>query len=146
MSRRHSELLGKLFDESQGDFRTPTEASRAAPFARACQVISLEFGNPELTPGAIARDVGVSSRALARAFAANHETVTRCVFEERVRQAARLLASRGSAHRTVAAIAFACGFNDLSHFGRVFSSKMHMTPTEWRRRGATCDVAPVQLS
>jgi AraC-like DNA-binding protein len=24
--------------------------------------------------------------------------------------------------------------NDLSHFGRIFVGKMHMTPSQWRRR------------
>ena len=37
-------------------------------------------------------------------------------------------------HRSVTEIAFACGFNDASHFGRVFAAKMHMTPSQWRQR------------
>ncbi|MGH7346887.1 MAG: helix-turn-helix domain-containing protein [Candidatus Rokuibacteriota bacterium] len=48
---------------------------------------------------------------------------------ERVRQAARLLAERESAQRSVTEIALACGFNDASHFGRVFAGKMRMTPS-----------------
>ena len=58
----------------------------------------------------------------------------RRVFAERLRQAARLLAAPESTHRSVTDIAFACGFNDLSHFGRLFSGTMHITPSEWRRR------------
>jgi len=88
----------------------------------------------DLTPGDIAREIGVSSRTLARLFAANRETVMRRVFAERLGQAARLLAAPESTDRSITDIAFACGFNDVSHFGRVFAGTMHITPSEWRRR------------
>lgn len=128
------ELLGQLLDESHRDDRTGSEAARYAMLASACQVIALKYGNPELTPADVARDVGVSSRTLARAFASHNETIVRRLFDERVRQAARLLTAPGAAHRSVTEIAFACGFNDVSHFGRLFASKMHMTPSQWRRQ------------
>ena len=132
---RHSvDLLAQLLDESHLDSRTTAEAARDAMFVSACHVIALRCGEPDLTPDEIARDIGVSSRTLARVFAARDETVMRRVFDERVSQAARLLASPTSAHHSVTDIAFACGFNDLSHFGRVFAGKMQMTPSRWRRR------------
>jgi AraC-like DNA-binding protein len=110
------------------------DAWQAAVFRRACQVIAFSFGDPDLTPHQIARAAGVSSRTLARLFAANNETIMRRVFDERVRQAASLLAAPESGHRSVTEIALACGFNDVSHFGRMFSGKMLMTPSQWRRR------------
>ena len=57
------------------------------------------------------------------------------VFAERVNRAAKLLGAPEAAHRTVTDIAFSCGFNDSSHFGRVFAAELLMTPTEWRRQG-----------
>jgi AraC family transcriptional regulator, positive regulator of tynA and feaB len=98
---------------------------------------SLDCERPALRLGApadIARDVGVSSRTLARIFAEHNETVMRRVFDERVRQAARLLAAPAAAHRSVTDIAVACGFNDVSHFGRAFAHRMQMAPSQWRRR------------
>jgi AraC-like DNA-binding protein len=86
-----------------------------------------------LTPAVIARDVGVSARTLARIFAARGEGVMRRVFDERVARAARLLASPQHAGRSIAHVAFACGFNDQSHFGRLFARKVGMTPSQWRR-------------
>ena len=143
---RHSvDLLAQLLDESHRDHLTASDAWRAAMFLSACEVIALKFGDPDLTPDQIAREIGVSSRTLARVFAANNETIMRRVFDERARQAARLLAAPESAHRSVTDIAFTCGFNDLSHFGRIFAGKMHMTPSQWRRRavaGSTDRSAP----
>jgi AraC family transcriptional activator of tynA and feaB len=132
---RHSvDLLAQLLNESDGDDPMSSEASRAAMFVSACQVIALKFVDPDLTPAEIAQEIGVSTRTLARVFAANNDTIMRRVFDERVRQAARFLTAPAYAKRSVTDIAFACGFNDLSHFGRMFSSKMHMTPSQWRRR------------
>ena len=132
---RHSlELLAQLLDEAHRDHLAPSAAWRAAIHLGACRLIALRFGDPELTPDDLARELGISSRTLARVFAANHETIMRRVFEERLRQAARLLTAPEAAHRSVTDIAFACGFNDVSHFGRMFAARMGMTPSGWRRR------------
>jgi AraC-like DNA-binding protein len=56
------------------------------------------------------------------------------VFDERLSQAARHLRSPDFAHRSITDIAFACGFNDSSHFGRLFVRTMHVTPSQWRRQ------------
>jgi AraC family transcriptional regulator, positive regulator of tynA and feaB len=132
---RHSlDLLVQLLDEAHRDGRTAAETVRAAVFVAADRVITRRFGEPNLTPARIARDIGVSSRTLERAFAAHGETVMRRVFNERLSQAARHLRSPASAHRSITDIAFACGFSDSSHFGRLFFRKMQVTPSQWRRQ------------
>jgi AraC family transcriptional regulator, positive regulator of tynA and feaB len=132
---RHSvDLLAQSFEELHLHCPSPSDAWRAALFLGACRVIALRFGDPDLAPGRIAQDMNVSTRTLARVFAARNDTIMRRLFDERVRQAADLLTAPASAHRSVTEIAFACGFNDVSHFGRVFAAKMHMAPSEWRRR------------
>lgn len=132
-ARQCLELLSDVLEESRPADRSPSDAAREALYATACRVIATRFAEAELTPADVAQAVGVSSRTLARVFAERGETIMRRVFDERVRQAARLLAAPEAAHRSVTEIAFACGFNDLSHFGRTFARHMHMTPSEWRR-------------
>jgi AraC-like DNA-binding protein len=132
---RHSvELLAQLFEEAHCNRPTASDAARAAMFLRACHVIALKFGDPNLTPSRIARDLNISTRTLARIFAAHKQTVMGRLVDERVRQAAKLIAAPASVHRTLTEIAFACGFNDASHFGRVFAAKMHVTPSQWRQQ------------
>jgi AraC family transcriptional activator of tynA and feaB len=134
---RHSvELLAQALEEARCSRPTPSEALRAAMFARACHLIALRFGDPKLTPDQIARDLHVSTRTLARIFAFYDETVMQRVFDERVRQAAKLLIAPEAAHRSITEVAFACGFNDSSHFGRVFADRMQMTPSRWRQQMA----------
>ena len=132
---RHSvDLLTQLLEEAHSDKPTPSAAVRAALFLNACHVIALNYGNPGLTPVRIAQQLKVTTRTLARIFAANNQTVMQRLYDERVRQAARLLIEPGASSRSVADIAFHCGFNDASHFGRVFAAKMHVTPSQWRQR------------
>ena len=126
--------LLQVLEEAHCDQPTPSEAVRAAIFLNACHVITLKFGDPGLTPVQIAQELKVSTRTLARIFAANNETVMQRLFDERIRQAAKLLTTPNAVHRSVTDIAYACGFNDVSHFGRVFAAKRHMTPSQWRQR------------
>jgi len=133
-ARQSVDLLAQLLHEWPRGECTTSQPVRDAIFLNACRIISLKYGDPRLSPASIAQSIGVSSRTLARVFAARNQSVMRRVFDERVDQAAKLLASRACAHRSVTDIAFACGFSDVSHFGRVFSDKVHMTPSQWRRR------------
>jgi AraC-like DNA-binding protein len=132
---RHSvELLVQALDETHYDRPTPSDALRAALFLNACHLIALRFADPDLAPHQIARHLQISTRSLARIFAAHNETVMRRVFDVRVRQAMKLLSSPRSAHRSITEIAFACGFNDSSHFGRVFAARAQVTPSQWRQQ------------
>ncbi|HEV7389030.1 MAG TPA: helix-turn-helix domain-containing protein [Gemmatimonadaceae bacterium] len=132
-ARHCVELIAQALDEVHCAQPTPSHASRAAIFLHACHLIALRFGESNLGPDQIARGLQISTRSLARIFAAHNETVMRRVFAERVRQAMQLLTAPEAAHRSITEIAFACGFNDSSHFGRVFTAQVQVTPSQWRQ-------------
>jgi AraC-like DNA-binding protein len=129
------ELLAQALRESWAEETRPSEAWREALFMQACRLIRLRYGDPGLGAEPLARELGISTRLLQRIFAQRGETVMRRIFAERIARAAQLLRDPEAAQRTVIDIAFSCGFNDSSHFGRVFAAHMSMTPTDWRRRG-----------
>jgi AraC-like DNA-binding protein len=131
-ARHCVELLAQALDEQDCDRLTPSPAWRDAMYRDACRVIAFRFGDPNLAPDQIARELHISTRSLSRLFAARNETVMRRVFDVRVRHAMKLLVAP-AAQRSVTEIAFACGFNDSSHFGRAFAARAHRTPSEWRR-------------
>jgi len=135
---RHSvELLAQALNERRdtpATLATPPEATRMALFLRACRMISLELSDPSLAPHRIASKLRVSTRTLERIFAEHNDTVMRHLYDERIRQAAKLLTDAAAGHRSVTEIAFACGFTDSSHFGRVFTGRMQVTPSRWRRQ------------
>jgi AraC-like DNA-binding protein len=131
-SQHSVELLSCALAEARSNEPSSSNALREALFVRACRLIRLKFGDPHLTPGKIAHQLGISTRLLQRIFAERDKTVMRYVFAERLSHAARLLADRGAAHRTITDIAFACGFNDSAHFSRLFTAGMGKTPSQWR--------------
>lgn len=131
-----AELLAQTLRESWAGAVQPSEAWREATFVHACRLIRLRCGVQGLTPEPLARELGISTRLLQRIFAERGEAVMKRIFTERIARAAQLLRAPEAAHRTVTDIAFSCGFNDGSHFGRVFAAHLSMTPTEWRRSGA----------
>jgi AraC-like DNA-binding protein len=112
----------------------PTDAHRKATFIHACQLIERALTNVQLTPELIARKIGISKRSLHRLFAAQGKSVMGYVLDERIKRAVRLMTLPEARDLTITEIAFACGFNSLSHFGRVFAERMGMTPTEWRKQ------------
>jgi AraC-like DNA-binding protein len=132
---QHSiELLAQTLSESQRCEPVPSVALREALFVRACRLIRLRCGDPNLSSDTIAHASGISARLLQRIFAEHDETPMRRVWEERVSRAAELLADPRAAHRSVTEIAFACGFSDSTHFGRSFAARMGTPPSRWRRQ------------
>jgi AraC-like DNA-binding protein len=108
-------------------------ARRADLYARAGRLIVLRCDDADLGAAGIAQSLGVSQRLLQKVFAERGETVMARLWDERVNCAARLLCAAEAADRSITDIAFACGFNDSSHFGRVFAARMGMPPSRWRK-------------
>jgi AraC-like DNA-binding protein len=132
---QHSvELLALALAEAPRLEPVRAVALRDALFVRACRLISLRCGDPGLSPATIAQALGISTRLLQRIFAERDKTLMAHVWGERVSRVAKLLEDPRAAHRSITEIAFACGFTDSTHFGRVFAARMGMTPTQWRKQ------------
>jgi len=52
------------------------------------------------------------------------------VLDERLKQATQLL--QHAVNASVSAVAYQCGFNDISHFNHCFKRKYGITPTDLR--------------
>lgn len=117
------------------DARLPREAVRAAVFARACRVIDRRLCDPDFDPAALAQAMRVSLRYLQLLFQEHATSPMREIVRRRVALSMRVLRDAAYRHRTITDIAFASGFSDASHFGRVFVATTGQTPREWRRQG-----------
>jgi AraC-like DNA-binding protein len=106
-------------------------------FARREQIrgyIESHLHDPALTPGRVAAAVHLSARRLHQLFEADGETVGSYILRRRLEECARAISDVAQRSRTVTEIAFLQGFNNASHFGRVFRERYGFTPTEYRRR------------
>ena len=96
--------------------------------------IEAHLHDPALTPGSVAAAVHLSPRRLHQLFEADGETVGAYILRRRLEECARAMGDASQRSRTVTEIAFLHGFNNASHFGRVFRERYQATPSDYRRR------------
>src|SRR4051812_36942250 len=84
----------------------------------------------------------ISARYVQRLFDESGSTFTQYVMEQRLERAYRLLRDPRLADRTMTTIAFASGFNDLSHFQRRFRGRYGTPPSELRAAARTGTLPP----
>ena len=90
------------------------------------------LGNHELSLEDVAKAMGCSIRYLHRAFEGGGPTLQRYIWEARLDHSRRLLASHVHRERSIAEIAFKCGFSSSSHFSRQFRERFDASPRDLR--------------
>jgi AraC-like DNA-binding protein len=108
-------------------------ALRAAQRQAVMAHIRMRSADPELDPAAVARHFRCSVRTLHGLFEGAGITFGRYLREQRLLACQRALADPARRDETVAQIAFAAGFNDLSYFHRRFRQRFGVTPETVRR-------------
>jgi AraC-like DNA-binding protein len=96
--------------------------------------VEARFAEPALSPAHAARALGMSVRKLHMLFEQTGTSFGEFVLRCRLEEARRLLLSPATRQRSVAEIALAAGFGDLSTFYRAFKAAYDRTPGEVRTR------------
>ncbi|MGH7005023.1 MAG: helix-turn-helix domain-containing protein, partial [Alphaproteobacteria bacterium] len=99
--------------------------------------LARNLADPTLSPRGAADALGISVRLVHRLFEEMGTSFGRWVLERRLDACRRAL--DGPAPRAISDIAFAWGFNELSHFSRAFKARFGVAPRDFRaraRRGA----------
>jgi two-component system, response regulator YesN len=115
--------------------KTPSDAVGHAPALRSEIHKGLAFMRKHLaehiTLSAVAREAGLSRYYFCRLFHQETGTPFRDYLHDlRITRAKALLADR---YVRVTEVAYAVGFNDLSHFDRIFRKRVGCSPSEYRR-------------
>ena len=103
---------------------------RAARLSAIKDDIARNLKDETLSVGAIAARHRVTPRYIQRLFDESGTTFTQYVVGQRLARAYRLVSDPQRTGRTLTAIAFEVGFNDLSYFNRAFRRRFGMTPTD----------------
>ena len=129
------ELAGALLDAPQPRVLSHSSEALLSGHAgsdrihRVCNII-LEKFQEDLSHGEMARHASMAPAAFSRLFRrTTRKTFTRFVTEVRLGHACRLLCE---SDKTVAAIAFESGFNNLANFNRRFRDHNHCSPRGYR--------------
>jgi AraC family transcriptional regulator, positive regulator of tynA and feaB len=130
------QLLCAAIDGMQSNTQAPLSEYRALSLLRAKQFIAEHLHRPELDAAYLSSALGLSVRYLNKLFEAEQTSLMRYVWGKRLERCASQLKETRSAHLSISTIALRWGFNDLSHFSRVFSAKYEMPPRDFRAQAS----------
>jgi AraC family transcriptional regulator, positive regulator of tynA and feaB len=140
LSPRFSEAILDLVASAYACITSTAPDGSSIAIARREQIrsyIETHLHDPALTPGNVAAAIHLSPRRLHQLFEADGETVGAYILRRRLEECARAMSDASQRSRTVTEIAFLHGFNNASHFGRVFRERYQTTPSDYRRRSTT---------
>jgi len=116
-----------------GPERRPESEDLATEHLRRVRsYIHLHLADAGLCPDRIASAEGISTRYLHMLFRREGESVSRYVQLQRLEACRRSLERAEFDAMSITDIAFAWGFNDSSHFNRLFKAQYGSTPRAWR--------------
>ena len=137
LSEQALDLLAMAMGQHLAGHALSASTHRATLRYRVKAHIQARLSDPELSLTETAAALGISPRYVNDLLSDENTSFQRHVLAERLAHCARDLSSPQLAHRHVSEIAFAWGFNDLSHFGRVFREHYGMSPRDWRQSKLT---------
>ena len=112
------------------------ESLRATQLEAAKRYVDDHLSEPNLTPGNAAAALGISVRHLHLLFEPTGTSFAQYVARQRLVQCRTSLSSPTGARRSVADIAFGCGFNSLATFYRAFEREFGSAPAALRAAAA----------
>lgn len=115
--------------------RLAQQALRTGRLSLAHRLIERYLSRPALSPTLIADILGISVRHMHILFETSAMSFSQTVAALRIDQSRRLLRDEPP-ERPIAEIAFACGFESLATFYRVFNAAEGMTPGDYRSQSA----------
>jgi AraC-like DNA-binding protein len=96
--------------------------------------IEAHLTDGDLTPVVVARRQRISDSYVRKLFESEGTSFSEFVLTRRLVRANRVLTDQRWADRTIASIAFDCGFGDLSYFNRTFKRLYGAPPSDIRGR------------
>lgn len=123
-------LVGSAY--SLPEARLDSSSTSAVWRVRIKEHIEAHLDNDDLTPAQVAAALHISTRYLHHLFDNGDETIARHIQNRRLEECAEALTDPTQRGRTVTEIALSHGFNNPSHFSRVFRARYKTTPREYR--------------
>jgi AraC-like DNA-binding protein len=134
-------LLGTVF-ENAGQREVFDARAAQAHFLRVQSVVLENLEHPDLGVEFVAARLQISKSYLFAVMNAAHTTLGRLILEARLQRCRELLGDVSTLHRSITDIAFAAGFQDLSHFSRRFAARFGMSPRSFRAQARALAGAP----
>ncbi len=122
------QLVAHAFGAGEDHSQPDRPGIGGARLALVKQDMERHLTDPDLGIAAVARRQGVTPRYIQRLFEREGTTFGNFLRDARLELARSTLETGGGS--TISAIAFDCGFGDLSHFNKAFRSRFGATPSD----------------
>ena len=109
-------------------------SSQVARMSRILSYLEEHFADHDLTPARVASANAVSTRHLHNLFQHSGLTVTKWIWERRLKAAREDLLNPALADQSITEIAYRRGFNDSAHFSRSFKARFQISPSQLRKK------------
>jgi len=130
------DLIVLLMVNGKNGHASAEESSiKSAHRERALAYIRHHHRDANLTPKSIAMACGVSVNYLHKIFASANMQIEQTIYAQRLETCKTLLLDPHRDNESVQQIAFKNGFNQASHFSRMFKEKYGMSPSDFRMSG-----------
>lgn len=127
------DLAGLMLRPDRDEENRAEEAIRMVRRRELDHHLDRRLTDPALDLERVAQALGLSRRYVQMLFEDMGTSFSDELRRRRVDRAIALIADPRTAGRSLADIAFACGFSDLSTFNRSFRKLTGQTPSSWRR-------------
>ena len=125
------DLVATNLSQSLGPTRTAAK-SQAVTLLEVKAYIHQHLADAHLSSFSIAKALNISKSYLYSLFQGEDTTVNRYIWDLRLEKSRADLANPLHSHRTITEIAFAWGFNNSTHFSRMFKDRFGLSAREYR--------------
>ena len=126
------DLVAAALGDAISDIPTNETTTKIQHVIRAKSFIATNIQSSDLSPEYVARELGITTRYLSTIFTTETLSLSKYIWKLRLDRCKTALSDSKQAHRSVSEIAFGWGFNDMSHFSRVFRQETGFSPSEFR--------------
>jgi AraC-like DNA-binding protein len=125
------DLLATTLSESLCPAKAVTR-NQAVTLLEVKSFIHQHLADPKLSSHMIAKALNISKSYLYLLFQGENTTVNRYIWDLRLEKSRADLANPLHRHRTITEIAFAWGFNNSTHFSRMFKERFGLSARAYR--------------
>lgn len=126
-------LISSLADLDINAGMMGATATQTSNLHRITLHVESRLGDPELSIGTVAQEVGVSPRYLQKLFESAGESFSHYLRTRRLERCRSDLVNPLYAHLSITDICFRWCFNDAAHFSRAFREQYGSSPRAYRR-------------
>ncbi|MGO1078952.1 helix-turn-helix domain-containing protein [Inquilinus sp. CA228] len=126
-----ADMAMALLQQHFGKTKSDRTHGNPGVFAAAKRYIEQNYHRHDLHVDEIAAALRCSRTQLYRVFSENETAIAEYIRETRLKRSHQILGAHGGAD--IAAVAYLCGYTDLSAFGKAFRRRFQQSPSE--RRG-----------